>query len=91
MKEVPVQYKTIVEIQTINIMKEAEKLWPFIQELGHYYECETEDIIIVIKKNIGEDHTDAFEKWLKSSCLQSPTKEAYDLAKDAWMEASKKI
>jgi hypothetical protein len=28
-----------------------------------------------------------FEIWLRKVCFQKPTKEAYDLAKDAWNEA----
>lgn len=28
-----------------------------------------------------------FEKWLRTVCLQKPTPEAYDLAKDAWQQA----
>ena len=30
-----------------------------------------------------------FESWLRSICFQKPTKEAYDLAKAAWIEAKK--
>jgi hypothetical protein len=30
-----------------------------------------------------------FDKWLKTTCFQKPTPEAYDLAKDAWKEARK--
>lgn len=31
----------------------------------------------------------AFESWLKTVCFQAPTPEAYDLARDAWIEALK--
>jgi hypothetical protein len=30
-----------------------------------------------------------FEIWLRTVCFQKPTPEAYDLAKDAWVEALK--
>jgi hypothetical protein len=30
-----------------------------------------------------------FEIWLRTVCFQAPTKEAYDLAKCAWEEATK--
>ncbi len=31
-----------------------------------------------------------FEEWLRSVCFQKPTLEAYDLAKNAWIEAAKR-
>ena len=31
-----------------------------------------------------------FEKWLRMTCFQKPTPEAYDLAKSAWLEAYKR-
>jgi hypothetical protein len=30
-----------------------------------------------------------FEEWLKTVCFQKPTREAYDLARDAWKEGRK--
>ncbi len=33
--------------------------------------------------------TEEFEIWLRKVCFQKPTPEAYDLAKDAWVEALK--
>lgn len=30
-----------------------------------------------------------FEKWLREVCFQKPTPEAYDLARDAWIESRK--
>ena len=91
MKEIPEQYKRIVEYQTGNIMTEVEKLWPFVQELGDSFECECEDIKVIIKTNDSEASLFKFEKWLKSVCFQSPTSEAYELAKAAWVEANKNI
>lgn len=35
------------------------------------------------------DAPDEFERWLRCVCFQKPTPEAYDLAKDAWKEASR--
>ncbi len=32
----------------------------------------------------------AFEAWLRTVCFQPPTPEAYDLAKCAWVEATKR-
>ena len=32
---------------------------------------------------------ESFEKWLRTVCFQKPTDEAYDLAKAAWIEATK--
>lgn len=87
MKEIPNQYKKIIEIQTGNIMTEAEKLWPFVQELGDRFECECENIKVIIVTNLDECCMDRFEKWLKSSCFKTPTKEAYELAKAAWVES----
>lgn len=91
MTDIPKRYKAIIDIQTINIMQEAEKLWPFVRELGHSYECDSQDIRVVIKSKIVEDQIDTFERWLKSSCFHSPTKGAYDMAKAAWLEANKNI
>ena len=48
------------------------------EENGGY----VDDDVINIKK---------FEKWLRTVCFQKPTPEAYDLAKDAWIEATKQI
>lgn len=35
------------------------------------------------------DLLDGFEEWLRSVCFQKPSPGAYDLARDAWLEAAK--
>lgn len=87
MKEVPKQYELVIESLSSSIITEAEKLWPFVQELGHSFECETKDIRVIIGENPPKVDLGRFETWLKSTCFQSPTKEAYELAKEAWLEA----
>jgi hypothetical protein len=42
----------------------------------------------VIREALRQPSAD-FEPWLRSVCFQQPTPEAYDLAKCAWVEASK--
>jgi hypothetical protein len=41
--------------------------------------------------NFAGEKMEEFEKWLRIVCFQKPTPEAYDLAKDAWIESSKQI
>lgn len=59
MKNVPNQYKKIIDKQTNIIMTAAEKLWPFVQELGDNYECECGDIVIIIRKKETITHEQA--------------------------------
>ena len=41
------------------------------------------DSVTVISKR----HNEMFEAWLRTTCFQKPTPEAYDLAKSAWNAA----
>jgi hypothetical protein len=50
MKEVPTQYKKIINQCTTRMITEAEKMWPFICELGDTYQAVSGDITIIIMK-----------------------------------------
>lgn len=55
--DIPEQYKELTHKQIFKLMDNALILWPIIRELGDSFECENDEIKIIIKGKVSHEKT----------------------------------